>query len=71
MAPLSGEGYRASTAIHNGARFPLVSPSGGLAGHGHVIDGGYFDNSGAELIRQMINYLNLPGAVPAGTSRPS
>lgn len=58
---------RVSTAIHNGARFPVVSPGGLLiaAKHddegnpngehyraGHVIDGGYFDGGGVVTMAQ-------------------
>jgi multisubunit Na+/H+ antiporter MnhC subunit len=40
-----------STAAHMSARFTYVSPAGTLVKdgntHGHVVDGGYFENSGA------------------------
>jgi len=51
-----------STAAHLSARFTYVSPAGTLRTHrgdvwGHVVDGGYFENSGAatatDLMRQM------------------
>jgi hypothetical protein len=46
-----------STAIHNGARFPLISPPGTLhSAKGdtrYIIDGGYFDASGLETIVQL------------------
>jgi hypothetical protein len=48
-----------STAIHNGARFPYVSPPGALTvrggktAQGHIIDGGYFDPVGTEAIREL------------------
>jgi hypothetical protein len=42
---------RLSTAAHMSARFTYVSPAGALAKdgktHGRVVDGGYFENSGA------------------------
>lgn len=41
---------RISTAVHNSARFPYICPAGRLnyIDHmKHVVDGGYFDNSGA------------------------
>jgi hypothetical protein len=54
---------RLSTAILNGARFPFVSPSGTLVSSSdgsmrqsqalHIVDGGYFDAAGAEVIRQL------------------
>jgi hypothetical protein len=48
---LAGRDVRISTAIHNGARFPLVSPGGTLIdanreSQGHLLDGGYFDGGG-------------------------
>jgi hypothetical protein len=46
-----------STAIHNGARFPLISPPGTLhSADGktrYIIDGGYFDASGLETMVQL------------------
>ena len=50
----------ASTAILNGARFPWVSPGGTFPtanGRDHVLDGGYFDNAGAETLREMVRAL--------------
>jgi hypothetical protein len=50
---LLGKDVRASTAAHNSARFTYVSPAGDLGkdslgnNNGSVIDGGYFENSGA------------------------
>jgi hypothetical protein len=37
---------RLSTAVHNSARFTYVSPAGTLDEGWHIVDGGYFDNSG-------------------------
>ncbi len=64
----------ASTAILDGARFPWVSPGGtfthlpcyGKEGDprssDHVLDGGYFDNAGAETLREMTRAIrSLPG----------
>ena len=48
-----------STAVHNSARFPYVSPAGHAADRpdgqerGHVVDGGYFENSGLETLREV------------------
>lgn len=41
-----------STAAHNSARFPVVSPPGAVRNHKHevvdrIVDGGYFENYGA------------------------
>ncbi|MGB7974243.1 MAG: hypothetical protein WCF81_07790 [Roseiarcus sp.] len=69
-----GHDVAASTAILDGARFPWVSP-GGTFNHqpcaakegdpkssDHVLDGGYFDNAGAETLREMTRAIrNLDG----------
>ena len=43
---------RLSTAAHNSARFPAISPPGSWSvegkKRGHLVDGGYFENFGAE-----------------------
>jgi hypothetical protein len=45
------------TAMHNSARFAYVSPAGRLRPYGqdrgHVVDGGYFENSGAATLRDL------------------
>jgi hypothetical protein len=51
-----------ATAAHNTARFPYVSPAGRLraasgADQGHIVDGGYFENSGADTARDVIGVL--------------
>ena len=69
-----GHDVAASTAILNGARFPWVSPGGTFThqpcyakegdskSNDHVLDGGYFDNAGAETLREMTRAIrNLPG----------
>lgn len=43
---------RLSTAAHNSARFPVISPPGGVRNREHqiidrIVDGGYFENYGA------------------------
>jgi hypothetical protein len=53
-----GSDLRLSTAVHNSARFTYVSPAGRLVGargteHGHVVDGGYFENSGLETLGEV------------------
>ncbi len=58
----------ASTAILNGARFPWVSPGGTFPTarprrvSDHVLDGGYFDNAGAETLREMVRALRAETA---------
>jgi hypothetical protein len=69
-----GHDVAASTAILNGARFPWVSPGGtfphqpctakdgGAKPNDHVLDGGFFDNAGAETLREMTRAIrNLDG----------
>lgn len=51
---VAGRDVRLSTAILNGARFPYISPGGTLPeGGGHVVDGGYFDATGVEAVREL------------------
>ena len=76
---LMGRGHdvAASTAILNGARFPWISPGGAfsdtrcrVAGNfappikDHVLDGGYFDNAGAETLREIVRAIR---ATPDGS----
>ncbi len=65
-----GEDMRLSTAVVMGARFPYISPAGCISqeettddGTAHTaryyfVDGGYFDNSGAGVVHEMIMELN-------------
>jgi len=53
---------RLSTAAHNSARFTYISPAGNLRSatdpkrnKGYVIDGGYFENYGAETALELAN----------------
>jgi len=46
---------RLSTAAFLSARFPYISPSAKLDGRHHFIDGGTWDNSGAETSLQVLN----------------
>ena len=61
-----GHDVAASTAILNGARFPYVSPGGTFPANrcgtdvsrtDHILDGGYFDNAGAETLREIVRAL--------------
>jgi hypothetical protein len=52
---------RLSTAAVMGARFPYISPAGridhtdnGINKSSYFVDGGYFDNSGAGVVHEMI-----------------
>jgi hypothetical protein len=51
-----------STAIHNSARFAYVSPAGHMdrrdgVEYGHVVDGGYFENSALASLRDVYDLL--------------
>jgi hypothetical protein len=53
---------RLSTAAHNSARFTYISPAGNLSSatepthnRGYVIDGGYFENYGAQTALELAN----------------
>jgi hypothetical protein len=56
MVP-TGKVIRTSTAMVMGARFPYMSP-GGKLGQSYFVDGGYFDNSGAGVVHEMLLELN-------------
>jgi hypothetical protein len=52
FAPLRLDDVRLSTAAHNSARFPIISPPGAVRNRQHqivdrIVDGGYFENYGA------------------------
>jgi hypothetical protein len=54
----------ASTAIHNSARFPIVSPAGTMkatGASGHIIDGGYFENGGLETLIDLARHIRAAG----------
>jgi hypothetical protein len=62
LAELLGADVRLATAAHDSARFAYVSPAGRLlsrAGHDydHVVDGGYFENSGAATLQDVLPVL--------------
>lgn len=45
-----------STATMLGARFPYISPAGSIKQHAFV-DGGYFDNSGAGMVHEVLQAM--------------
>ena len=59
-----------STAVIMGARFPYLSPAGRI-GDSYYVDGGYFDNSGAGIVQEMILELNrmIKDSVDADATR--
>jgi len=48
-----GSDIRLSTCMVLGARFPYISPAGRI-GNQYFVDGGYFDNSGAGIVHEML-----------------
>jgi hypothetical protein len=59
---VAGRDVRLSTAILNGARFPYISPGGTLPkDRGHIVDGGYFDATGVEAVRELALSMFKPG----------
>lgn len=63
LATLLGADVRLATAAHDSARFAYVSPAGRLlsaAGrdYDHVVDGGYFENSGAATLQDVLYVAN-------------
>jgi predicted acylesterase/phospholipase RssA len=48
-----GRDMKLSTAVVMGARFPYLSPAGRIDSS-YYVDGGYFDNSGAGIVNEMI-----------------
>ncbi len=60
---------RASTAGLNSARFSYVSPAGTFGPEngdnvGHVIDGGYFENYGANTLINLLDWLSVQQSQP-------
>ncbi|MCW9016558.1 MAG: hypothetical protein OQJ89_06325, partial [Kangiellaceae bacterium] len=56
---------RASTAGLNSARFTYVSPAGTFGDKaGHVIDGGYFENYGADTLTNLLEWLSRHPSQP-------
>ena len=60
---LVGSDLRLSTAAHNSARFSYVSPPGRIQRSdtlefGHVVDGGYFENSGLATLREILDGIH-------------
>ncbi|HEX6162673.1 MAG TPA: patatin-like phospholipase family protein [Vicinamibacterales bacterium] len=59
---LTGRDVSVATAVHNTARFPYISAAGRLRARngenlGHLVDGGYFENTGAETLLDVLRYL--------------
>lgn len=59
---LTGRDVSVATAVHNTARFPYISAAGRLRAQngehlGHLVDGGYFENTGADTLIDLMRYL--------------
>jgi hypothetical protein len=59
---LRPQGLALSAAVHNSARFPIVSPGGDVhfqnGDHWDaLVDGGYFENSGAAALHEMLREI--------------
>jgi hypothetical protein len=59
---LTGRDVSVATAVHNTARFPYISAAGHLRTRdgenlGHLVDGGYFENTGADTLLDVLRYL--------------
>jgi hypothetical protein len=68
---LNTHGLALSDAVHNSARFPLVSPGGDVEGTDDthwdaLVDGGYFENSGAATLAELIRVLHKCADQPEG-----
>lgn len=55
---LKGTDVKLSTAAFFSARFPFISPAGRVAPFNHFLDGGIYENSGAETALEIHNVLN-------------
>jgi hypothetical protein len=58
-----------STGAHNSARFPYVSPVGTMR-TGHIADGGYFENSGAGTVADILDVIRRHEDYGKGLIRP-
>lgn len=73
---LRTRGLPLSAVVHNSARFPVISPGGDVetwdgVHWDTVVDGGYFENSGAATLTELIrsfNRRNTANTKPAPTS---
>ena len=54
---LSNAPIRLSTAAHQSARFTYFSPAGRFSDGTHIVDGGYFENSGASTLMDALNAI--------------
>ncbi|HEU4684015.1 MAG TPA: patatin-like phospholipase family protein, partial [Nitrospira sp.] len=57
--PSPTETMRLSTAVHNSARFSFISPAGTVNDRLHLVDGGYFENSGMTTLEEVYGQITL------------
>jgi hypothetical protein len=57
VALMEGQVMRLSTAVHASARFTYFSPAGRYPNGTHVVDGGYFENSGSSTAHDLLRAL--------------
>lgn len=72
---VTGRQIRLSTAVHNSARFTYVSPAATVEDAkgqtwGHVVDGGYFENSGTVTLAEAYQAISLKAGKHWGEIRP-
>jgi hypothetical protein len=69
-----GTTLRLSTALVMGARFPYVSPAGGIRTNGdtimYFVDGGYVDNSGAGFVFDILQEIERRRRDPGDSLAP-
>lgn len=73
---LHTRGLPLSAAVHNSARFPVVSPGGEVETWDHkpwdsLVDGGYFENSGAATLAELLRALKTCTATPTPPDCPT
>lgn len=54
---ITGKSLSYADALSISNRFPFLSPAAKIEGHGHYVDGGYFENSGMLSLYDFYNYL--------------
>ena len=73
---LHTRGLPLSGAVHNSARFPIISPGGEVETWDHkpwdsLVDGGYFENSGAATLAEFVRALKNCAAAPSTPDCPT
>lgn len=58
---MEGQDMRLSTAVHSSARFTYFSPAGRYPNGTHVVDGGYYENSGGSTGSDILRAVRRQG----------